>query len=83
MYRVLDVGKAGVPTLRNEQVYWLLTITRTPYWRQRLGSLWFSCGDRAIIAFIREGSAAAIEDSACNDSFKAPAFQTSMAKWNA
>jgi pimeloyl-ACP methyl ester carboxylesterase len=41
------------------------------------------CAIRAMIQFIREGSAVAIGASSCHDSFKAPAFQTSMAKWNA
>ena len=41
------------------------------------------CAIRAMIQFIREGSAVAIRASSCHDSFKAPAFQTSMAKWNA
>jgi hypothetical protein len=59
VYRVLDIGKSGVPTLRNDQVYWLLTISRNPYWRQRLGSLWFSPQDsysRPLVVFYNSGA---------------------------
>jgi pimeloyl-ACP methyl ester carboxylesterase len=40
------------------------------------------CAVDAMIQLIRNGSAASIQASSCNDSFKAPPFQTSMAKWN-
>lgn len=39
------------------------------------------CTNRLAIQFIREGSATHITASSCNAAFKAPPFETSMAKW--
>jgi pimeloyl-ACP methyl ester carboxylesterase len=40
------------------------------------------CTNRLDIQFIREGSAAHIAAASCNAAFKAPPFETSMAKWD-
>lgn len=42
LYRVLDVGKRGVPALSSAQLQWLNRIERTPYFKGRLKTLWFT-----------------------------------------
>ncbi len=54
VYRVLDIGKPRVSTLRNDQIVWLLKITNTPYCAQRLSLLSFWPRDsysRPLVAF--------------------------------
>ncbi len=40
-YRVIDLGKPGIPTLSSAQRDWLMKIERTPYYKQRVATLWF------------------------------------------
>jgi hypothetical protein len=41
VYRVSDLGKPGIPALSSGQRDWLRKIERTPYYKQRLPTLWF------------------------------------------
>jgi hypothetical protein len=42
LYRVVDVGKRGVPALSARQLLWIARIKRTPYYKTRIENLWFS-----------------------------------------
>jgi hypothetical protein len=56
VYRVADVGKPGVPTLTPPQLSWISRIERTPYYKSRLQTLWFTTlrpakGDPPLLVF--------------------------------
>ncbi|HEY3676296.1 MAG TPA: hypothetical protein VGK84_09915 [Candidatus Tumulicola sp.] len=48
IYRLGQIGNAGVPQLNNEQAWWALKIASNPYWAQRLAHLWFTPVHRKI-----------------------------------
>lgn len=61
-YRVLDVGKAGVPVPRGDAARWLLRVVTDSYWGRRLDGLWFipdSSDHRPLIVFHSDGPVAA------------------------
>jgi hypothetical protein len=56
VYRVVDIGKPGVPALTAAQRSWLNRIERTSYYESRLQTLWFTTlhpgkGDPPLIVF--------------------------------
>lgn len=42
VFRVVDVGKAGTPQLRRDQLQWLKLIALDNFWGPRIASLWFA-----------------------------------------
>lgn len=75
-YRVIDLGKPGIPTLSSAQRDWLMKIERTPYYKQRLATLWFvpqPTGDKngppLIVFDAHSTSRAAIESNHVSSGF--------------
>jgi sugar lactone lactonase YvrE len=48
IYRLDQLGDAGVPQLNNEQAWWAFKIITNPYWARRLAHLWFTPVRRKI-----------------------------------
>ncbi len=42
VYRLIDVGRAGVPKLNSSQLTWVKTVKANGYWKRRIGHLWFN-----------------------------------------